>query len=161
MPPARVNTLNTIVLQDWVGHRDDEKRILVFEGGNPKIFKEGEEFRTYLREFPEAENDTASRLFRYTSSCPANLMVALFEKYDFARFSLTPRGMSGDAGILFTTNDTGNCKCHECSAGTPCGHYALECVMSFWQLESSSGDGDNRLEIRGGTDSFTIFAGEQ
>lgn len=138
---------------------DREAEVISVLDGNRRInFSEKAELELYLQQFPEAENDRATRLFHYPRNCDAGLLVTLFEKFEFHRLGLVPRGLSRQEGSGFRE---GKCNCGRCKEGAPCGHSGLEFAIVFWQLEDVSLDAENRLEVTGAADKFSIFAGAE
>lgn len=153
--------INSIPLNDLGNPSQNGADVVVYEGSSPRKFTDEDEFRTYLREYPESENDCAARVFRYTPTCPPKLKVALFEKFQYERLQMLPLGSYYPTPTLNTNPNTGKCECETCQDGAFCGFYGLEYGASFWQLESVTIDPNNRLEITGGTDSVSIYAGDQ
>jgi hypothetical protein len=161
-PYTQVGQSETFELQPLisVGASPSFKGIVVHEGDEPRSFADEDELKRYLGQYPEAENDQATRLFQYTPECPPRLLVALFEKFEFSRFSMVPKGAAGE--ILRTTGlGTGQCKCDKCKTGGFCGYYALEFAISFWQYHGTSIDAENRLEVTGNDTLFAIYGGGQ
>ena len=132
--------------------------IVVDEGEGLRTFTEETDFRRYLEQFPEAENDQGIRLFKYGPTSPANLLLLLFSKFNFNRFSLIARGLSPSP---FLGLSSGVCNCSQCKGGTRCAFRGLECSISFWRYADSSPDAENRLEVTGNDKMFAIYAGGQ
>lgn len=158
--PTRVSTTLSLLPTNWA-LRSDQKHVEVFEADTPRRFDDEEQLRDYLRQYPESENDTASGLFKYTPSCPSHLMVALFENFNFAQFSLVPKVSTAELFRHPLDTARGVCKCDNCRTGGYCGNFALQFGITFWQYDSVVSGEQNRLEVTGGTGAFSIFAGEQ
>jgi hypothetical protein len=141
--------------------RDSSEAITIHEWETPQSFSDEDDFKTYIRQYPESENHFASRLFRYTSGCPSDLMVALFDKFEFNRFSMIPKGASADGSRPLLNSSVGKCKCPKCINGSSCGQYALDFSISFWQHDYTIPDAENRLETTGGSDAFSVFSGQE
>jgi hypothetical protein len=143
---------------------DDEviegNTVTVYDGDpDSKRYSNEGELRNYLEQFPEANNDQATRIFQYGPNCETTLKLALFEKFPFLQFSLIPSGLTetpGNAGLKIAA-----CGCERCKVGTLCSHRAMECAFSFWQYAATSIDDENRLEVTGNHQSFAIYAGGQ
>jgi len=66
---------------------------------DPEAFSSAKALGDYLKIFPEAENDQGCRVFRYGPKCPTQLLMPLFEHFDFLRYSMFPYGFAGDFSI--------------------------------------------------------------
>jgi hypothetical protein len=143
------------------GVRDDSNnQIFVSDGEEPLVLSTEAGMRQYIGEYPEAENDQATRLFQYNPGCSPNLLTILLQKFDYGRFSLVPRGLPRSSTQPTGIRDT-KCKCEICITGQFCGYSALEFAISYWQYEGSTSDSENMLEIKGNGKEFTIFGGQR
>lgn len=142
------------------GQESERNMVMVYDGEpDEKPFNDEEALRKYLRRYPENDNDTATRLFRYTQDCSTNLKLALFEKFPFLQFSMTPTGLAGAYGNPGL--NTGTCRCDRCKSGIRCMNRALEFTFPFWTYMGTIPDEENRLEVTGNDQSFIIYAGGQ
>lgn len=141
--------------------QESERCMVMVYDGEPdeKRFSDEDELRKYMRQYPEADNDSATRLFRYTQDCSTDLRLALFEKFPFPQFNMAPNGLAGTFGAPGL--HTGACSCDRCRSGTRCKHRALEFTFTFWVYVGTVPDAENRLEITGNDQSFVIYAGGQ
>lgn len=124
-----------------------------------KSYTTESELRNYLNQYPEATNDKATRLFHYGPHCDVTLKLALCEKLPFLQFSTLPGGLGGPA--VARGMKTATCGCERCIIGVQCNSRAVESEFSFWQFALTSNDDENRLEVTGNDQSFTIYAGGQ
>ncbi|KAF2183236.1 hypothetical protein K469DRAFT_216534 [Zopfia rhizophila CBS 207.26] len=136
----------------------EERGVTVHDGEREtKNFSDEDKLRNYLEQFPEANNDQATRVFQFGPNCATTLKLALFNKFRFLQLSMTPRGLTeipGNVGLMVA-----QCGCDRCKAGTSCSYHALECAFSFWQHSATSADVENRLEVTGNNQTFAIYAG--
>jgi hypothetical protein len=149
-------------LQPLIGGEREHSNahITVSDGEEPLIFNTEAGMRQYIGEYPEAENDQATRLFQYAPGCSPNILTLLLQKFDYGRFSMVPRGLPRSSTQPTGIGDT-KCKCEICVTGQFCGYSALEFAISYWQYEGSTPDPENKLEIKGNGKEFTIFGGHR
>ena len=149
-------------LQPLIGVTSDSSKdqVTVFDGEEPLIISTEAAMRSYIGEYPEAENDQAARLFQYAPGCPPSLLMSLFQKFDYDRFSMAPRGLARSSSQPTGIGKTA-CRCEICVSNQFCGYSALEFAVSYWQYEGSSPDPENKLEVRGNGTEFSIFGGHK
>ncbi|KAL8789822.1 MAG: hypothetical protein Q9195_006657 [Heterodermia aff. obscurata] len=111
--------------------------VVVQDGEEPQSFSNAKLITSYLRLFPEAENDQGCRIFKYGPKCSSQLLLPLFEHFDFPRYALFPYGFANDFAAERTTN-AGICRCQRCTEDRPCGHYVLQHHFHFYLLQNSS-----------------------
>ena len=111
--------------------------VIAYDGEDPRSFTAAQALSTYIKLFPEAENDQGCRAFIYGPKCPSNLLLPLFEHLDYPRFSLFPYGFANDFSSDFAP-EAGVCRCTRCSDAQPCGHYVLYHHFNFLRLQDSS-----------------------
>lgn len=140
---------------------DELGRILVQDGEEPQSFTSERALIKYLKLVPEAENDQGCRIFKYGPRCSAELLMPLFEHFDFSRFSMFPYGLNKD----FSVNDdywgAGSCKCERCKEGRPCGEYVLHKNFRFYCFEIFSPSSSTTPRITSSRSAMVIQAGER
>lgn len=110
---------------------DTVSNVSVQDGEEPQYFTAADALASYLRVFPEADNDQGCRVLKYGPKCPTNLLMPLFEHFDFPRFSLFPYGFANNFSIA-NHWEAGSCKCQNCMEGRLCGHYVLQKNFHFY-----------------------------
>ena len=111
--------------------------VVVQDGEEPQPFSSAKLIATYLRLFPEAENDQGCRVFKYGPRCSSKLLLPLFEHFDFPRYALFPYGFANDFAAERKSN-AGICRCQRCTEGRPCGHYVLQHHFQFFLFQNTS-----------------------
>lgn len=96
-PPADSAPQPTLLSEPTSG--DLLARVSVQDDEDPEAFSSAKALGDYLKIFPEAENDQGCRVFRYGPKCPTQLLMPLFEHFDFLRYSMFPYGFAGDFSI--------------------------------------------------------------
>lgn len=115
-------------------------RVYVQDGSLKSAFVTADDLRKYLQLYPEADNDHGCRVFRYGPGCSTKLLMPLFERLDFARFSQYPYGLLGNSSISDAWG-SGSCTCDKCGKGQFCGHYMLHKNFNFYlALESDTSE---------------------
>ena len=137
---------------------DKIARISVQDGNTPQSFASAKALANYLKIFPEADNDQGCRVFKYGPSCPTNLLMPLFEHFDFPRFSTFPYGFAGDFSVADHWG-TGSCNCQKCTEGRPCGHYVLHKNFQFYVYEDVAASPTTSPKITSTTNGLIISAG--
>ena len=135
-------------------------RVFLHDGEDPQSFDSAKALADYLKIFPEADNDQGCRVFRYGPKCSTNLLMSLFEHFDFTRYSLFPYGFAGD----FSTSDqwgAGSCKCQKCLDGQLCGHYVLQKNLRFYAYQDVSSSSSTAASITSSKDLMTISSGDR
>ena len=111
--------------------------LIVQDGEEPQSFSSAHLITSYLRLFPEAENDQGCRVFKYGPKCSSKLLLPLFEHFDFPRYALFPYGFANDFAAERTLN-AGICRCQRCAEDRPCGHYVLQHHFRFYLFQNTS-----------------------
>jgi hypothetical protein len=109
-----------------------------------------------MRQYPEAENDQACRLFKYTPKCPSTLLMTMFSNFDFTHFSMFPFGLTGKARENMDMPSTGTCTCEKCRTGQHCGRQAMQIGLAYIMPEWEKIDQDDRLRMTVNPESFLI-----
>ena len=120
--PATADRLASVVVQD---------------GEEPQTFSSAKLITSYLRLFPEAENDQGCRVFKYGPKCSSKLLLPLFQHFDFPRYALFPYGFANDF-VAERTPNAGICRCQRCTEDRPCGHYVLQHHFHFYLFQNTS-----------------------
>ena len=105
--------------------------VTIVDGEETQFIETARPLKHYLDLYPEAENDQACRLFAYGPNCPTELLMALFQHYDFPRFSLFPYALKGDFSIPDQFR-SGSCMCDKCMKGDLCGHHVIFKNLKFY-----------------------------
>jgi hypothetical protein len=134
--------------------------VFIQDGDDPKSFDNAETLNRYTKMFPEAENDQGCRLFMYGPKCPDTLLMALFEHFDFSRYSLFPYGLMDDFAITSKT-DAGCCKCQRCTKGENCGHWALHRGLQFYLLQGISPSSNEKPKVEATSEAIVISSGDE
>jgi hypothetical protein len=132
--------------------------VFIQDGDDPKSFDNAETLSRYTMMFPEAENDQGCRLFMYGPKCPTNLLMALFEHFDFPRYSLFPYGLLND---FAKTNKphAGSCQCQRCEKGEDCGHWALHRNLQFYLQQDIVPSSTKQPKVDATSDAIIISSG--
>ena len=109
-------------------------RVIIQDGEVPQTFANGKALESYLRVFTEADNDQGCRVFKYGPECPTDLLMPLFEHFDFPRYSTFPYGLASDFSVADHWG-AGSCKCVRCLEGQLCGHYVLHKNFRFYAFQ--------------------------
>lgn len=133
-------------------------KVYVQDGGTPQLFASANDLATYLKVFPEADNDQGCRVFRYGPNCPTNLLMPLFEHFDFPRFSMFPYGFASDFSIADQWG-AGSCKCQRCIDGRLCGHYVLQKNFHFYAYQDVTPSSSTSPKITSTQDATIISTG--
>ena len=132
--------------------------VTMLDGEETQILENPSFLSRYLDLFPEAENDQACRVFGYGPNCSTKLMMALFQHYDYPRYSLFPYGLKGD----FTLADqfkSGSCMCDKCSKNEPCGHYVIFKNLKFFHHVNSTVPASTSARVRTDKNSISVSDG--
>lgn len=128
------------------------------DGGEPQYFASASALASYLKIFPEADNDQGCRVLKYGPKCPSDLLMQLFEHFDFPRFSMFPYGFASDFSIADHWG-AGSCKCQNCMEGQLCGHYVLQKNFRFYVYQDVGPSSSASPQIISTQDVTTISAG--
>lgn len=139
---------------DVLGEESDS--ITVFDGPDPTKFSDSQKLSSYMQQYPEAENDQACRLFKYTPKCPPTLLMTVLSTFDFTRFSMFPFGLAGKDSVNVESRNTLPCTCEKCRAGEHCGRQAVQISLAYIMPGWEKFDPDNRLCMTVNPKSFLI-----
>ncbi len=106
--------------------------MLVQDGEDPQTFANGTALASYFKISTEADNDQGCRIFKYGIS--TDLLMPLFEHFDFPRYSMFPYGFASNFCV---TDDwsAGSCKRAGCLKDQLCGHYVLQKTFHFYAYQ--------------------------
>jgi hypothetical protein len=138
------------------GSKEEKQAVTVIDGQDPVKFYTSENFDFYMKQYPEAENDQACRLFKYTPKCSPGLLMTLFSNFDFSRFSMFPFGLIGQQRPSVGLALTGLCTCEKCRKGQLCGKEAMQISLAYVMPEWESIDQDDSLRITVQPEAFAI-----
>lgn len=133
-------------------------RVWVQDGSASNSFLDADALAEYLRLFPGADNDQGCRVFRYGPACATALLMPLFERLDFSRFSQFPYGLSGNFPVADQWG-SGSCTCERCCGGQLCGHYMLSKNLRFYLPIESSDPASPSPKVESETGVMSISAG--
>lgn len=133
-------------------------RVSVQDGEALQSFGSADALANYLTVFPEADNDQGCRAFSYGPNCPTNLLMPLFEHFDFPRFSMFPYGFADDFSIADHWG-AGSCKCQSCMDGRLCGHYVLQKNFHFYLYQDVTAASSASPKITSTKDATIISTG--
>ncbi|KAL9047008.1 MAG: hypothetical protein Q9214_000305 [Letrouitia sp. 1 TL-2023] len=133
-------------------------RVSVQDGEEPQSFISPKALASYLQMFPEADNDQGCRIFKYGPKCPTNLLMPLFEHFDFSRFSIFPYGFASDYSVADHWG-AGSCNCSKCIEGQLCGHYVLHKNLQFYTYLDVTPSSSISPRITSKEDSMIISTG--
>lgn len=157
-PPANLAPQATLLSEPTSG--DLLARVSVQDGEDPEAFSSAKALRDYLKIFPEAENDQGCRVFRYGPKCQTQLLMPLFEHFDFPRYSMFPYGFAGEFSIANHWG-AGSCNCQKCTEGQLCGQYVLHKNLRFYMYLEVKSSSSTSPKISSSQDAMTISTGER
>lgn len=149
----------TAVLQP-TSSGDALARVSVQDGEEPQSFISPKALASYLKMFPEADNDQGCRIFKYGPKCPTSLLMPLFEHFDFSRFSMFPYGFASDHAVADYWG-AGSCNCSKCIDGQLCGHYVLHKNLQFYTYLDVTPSSSVSPRITSKEDSMIISTGSR
>lgn len=123
--------------QQLAATADQLALVVVQDGEEPQSFSSPKLITSYLRLFPEAENDQGCRIFKYGPKCSSKLLLPLFEHFEFPRYALFPYGFANDF-VAERTLNAGICRCQRCTDDRPCGHYVLQHHFQFYLFQNTA-----------------------
>lgn len=161
-PPqaAPQETAQATVLLQPTSLGDALAQVSVQDGEEPQSFVSPKTLGSYLKMFPEADNDQGCRIFKYGPNCPTNLLMPLFEHFDFSRFSMFPYGFASDYSIADHWG-AGSCNCSKCIDGQLCGHYVLHKNLQFYTYLDVTPSSSISPRITSKEDSMIISTGSR
>jgi hypothetical protein len=135
---------------------ETSESIVVFDGSDPASFRDATSLTSYTQQYPEAENDQACRLFKYTPKCPPSLLMVVLSTFDFTRFSMFPFGLTRKDNAGVVARNTFTCTCEKCRVGEHCGRQAMQIKLDYIMGGWETFDPDNTLRMTINTESFSL-----
>ncbi|KAL9614083.1 MAG: hypothetical protein Q9167_001437 [Letrouitia subvulpina] len=156
--PVPQETAQATAVLQATASGDALARVSVQDGEEPQSFISPKALASYLKMFPEADNDQGCRVFKYGPRCPTNLLMPLFEHFDFSRFSMFPYGFASDYSVADNWG-AGSCNCLKCIDGQLCGHYVLHKNLQFYAYLDVTPSSSISPRIMSKEDSMIISTG--